>query len=328
MSHDHTTPQSDHAVTPAHDHDHGHDHGHGHGGHGHSHAPTDFGTAFRLGIAVNIAFVAVEAGAGYAADSVALLADAGHNLSDVLSMVVAWVAARAALRPPSPRFTYGFAKSSILASLINALLLLAAVAVIVFEAIERLITPAPVSAPTMIAVAAIGILVNGVTAWLFARGSDLNIRGVYLHMLADAAISAGVVGAGIAVWWTGWSVIDPLVSLIVAAVIVWGTWSLFTESSALTVAGVPSGIDTTAVRDRLAALPGVSGIHDLHVWALSTTEIALTAHLVMPAGSPGDRFLAEVAEELEEHFGIGHTTLQIETGENGDWCRLVSDRVL
>ncbi len=325
--HDHV-----HADRPrpvgAHGHAHGHGHSHAHGGHGHVHVPADFGTAFRVGIAVNLAFVGIEAGFGFFADSVALIADAGHNLSDVLSMLLAWVAARAALRPPSARFTYGFAKSSILASLANALLLMVAVGAILWEAVHRLIAPTPVSAPIMIAVAAVGIGVNWATAVLFARGQgDLNLRGVYLHMVADAAISAGVVVAGLVVWATGWSIVDPLVSLAVAGVIVWGTWGLLVESSALSVAGVPAGIDPAAVRDFLAARPGVAGLHDLHIWGLSTTETALTAHLVMPAGAPGDAFLAEVAEELAEHFDIDHVTLQIETGD-GDWCRLVSDRVL
>jgi len=309
-----------------HDHDHGHDHGHGHG---HSHAPVDFGRAFLIGIALNTAFVAVEIGFGIAANSVALIADAGHNLSDVLALIVAWVADRAARRAPSPRYTYGLAGSSILAALFNAVFLMLAVGAIAFEAVQRLLSPEPVSGLTMIVVAGIGILVNGFTAWLFAGGSkgDINIRGAYLHMLTDALISAGVVVAGLAVMATGWTLIDPVVSLIVVAVVVWGTWDLLKESSALSVAAVPAAIDPAAVRADLAALPGVAALHDLHVWGMSTTEIALTAHLVMPAGHPGDAFLKAAAEHLHDRFGIGHVTLQVETSDGG-WCRLEPDAVL
>jgi len=332
--------------THTHDHDHDHGpacaHGHGHDGHrhdhdhdhhahglGHAHAPVDFGRAFAIGIALNTIFVVIEAGYGIAANSMALLADAGHNLSDVLALIVAWVADRATRRAPSPRFTYGFAGSSIMAALFNAVFLMLAVGAIALEAVQRLFSPEPVSGLTMIVVAGIGILVNGVTAWLFAGGSkgDLNIRGAYLHMLTDALISAGVVVAGLAVWATGWIAIDPIVSLIVVAVVVWGTWGLLRESSALSVAGVPAAIDPAEVRAALASLPGVVALHDLHIWAMSTTEVALTAHLVVPEGTAGDDFLHAAAEMLEHRFDIGHVTLQIETGD-GAWCRLVPDAVL
>ncbi|TBW34758.1 cation transporter [Siculibacillus lacustris] len=322
-SHDHAAPAAE-----SHDHSHAHDHGHHHGT-GHSHAPTDFGRAFRVGIVLNTAFVAVEAGFGFYGNSVALLADAGHNLSDVLALIVAWIAARAAARPPSPRFTYGLAGSSIMAALFNAVVLLIAVGAIVWEAIQRLIAPEPVSGPTMIAVALVGILINGATALMFARGrdGDLNIRGVYLHMLTDAAVSAAVVLAGLTILAGAGTWIDPLMSLIVAGVVVWGTWDLLVESSALSIAAVPSRIDPVAVRAWLAERPGVAALHDLHIWAMSTTETALTAHLVMPSGHPGDAFLAETTELLRSRFAIGHATLQIET-DAADWCRLAPEDVI
>jgi len=324
---DHDHAHHDHDHHDHHDrHDH-HGHDHTHGGHGHVHAPADFGRAFAIGIALNIVFVVVEVGFGLAANSMALIADAGHNLSDVLALVVAWIADRAARRPPSARYTYGLAGTSIWAALFNAVFLMLAVGAIALEAVQRLLAPEPVSGLTMIVVAGIGIVINGVTARLFAGSGDLNIRGAYLHMLTDAVISAGVVVAGLAVLASGWIWIDPVVSLIVVAVVVWGTWGLLRESTGLAVAAVPAGIDPAEVRATLAALPGVAGLHDLHVWAMSTTEVALTAHLVMPGGTPGDGFLRETAEMLEDRFGIGHATLQIETTDGG-WCRLEPDGVL
>lgn len=278
---------------------------------------------------LNTGFVVVEATFGFFGNSMALLADAGHNLSDVLALIVAWVAARASTRPPSTRFTYGLSGSSILAALFNAVFLLVAVGAIALEAVHRLLAPEPVAGLTMVVVAGIGIVINGATALLFHRGAagDLNIRGVYLHMATDAAISAGVVVAGVAVLGTGIDRIDPAVSLLVSAVIVWSTRGLLVESSALSVAAVPFGIDPDAVRAHLAGLPGVASLHDLHVWGLSTTSAALTAHLVMPAGHPGDDFLAEAAETLADRYGIDHVTLQIETDGDG-WCRLVPDEVV
>lgn len=329
--HDHDHDHHDHAPGCGHDHDHGHDHHHGHrhGPGGHVHAPADFGRAFALGIALNTAFVVVEIGFGLAANSMALVADAGHNLSDVLALVVAWLADRAAKRAPSARFTYGLAGTSILAALFNAVFLVAALGALALEAFQRLVAPEPVSGPTMMVVAGIGIAVNGFTAWLFAHGSkgDLNIRGAYLHMLTDALISAGVVVAGLAVWLTGLVAIDPIVTLVVVAIVLWGTWGLLKESAELSVAAVPPGIDPAAVRSALTALPGVAALHDLHVWAMSTTEVALTAHLVMPDGPPGDAFLRDAAAMLEERFAIGHATLQIETRADG-WCVLEPDAVL
>ena len=301
-------------------HHHGHDHGHGHG-HGHAHAPASFDRAFAWGIGLNLAYVLTEAGAGLWAGSVALLADAGHNLSDVLGLAVAWGGAALARRPASKRFTYGLKGSTILAALSNALLLLVALGAIVLEAAQRLGDPRPVAGLTVSAVAAVGIAVNAVTAWLFARGrhGDVNIRGAYLHMAADAAVSAGVVGAGIAIWATGWLWLDPVVSLVLAAVIIVATLDLLRETGEMALAGVPRGIDYDQVEGALAALPGVARVHDLHIWPMSTTEPVLTAHLVMPEGGE-DGFLRRAEAMLRTRFGIGHATLQVERGDIGDGC--------
>jgi len=287
---------------------------HSHHHDAHSHAPqADHGRAFAVGIILNLTFVAVEAGYGFWANSMALISDAGHNLSDVLGLAIAWGAALLAKRSPTERFTYGLRSSSILAALFNALLLLVAVGGIVWESVERLIEPAPVAAVTIMIVAGIGIVVNGFTAFLFMGGQhDLNIRGAFLHMVADAAVSLGVVLGGFAILWTGANWIDPVLSLVIAAVIIWSTWGLLKQSLALSLHGVPRGIAVPEVRQVLERMPGVARVHHLHVWAVSTTEAALTAHLVMPGGHPGDRFLAEAQQELKEHFGIGHSTLQIE----------------
>jgi cobalt-zinc-cadmium efflux system protein len=305
--------------------DHHHDHGHA----GHVHAPATFGRAFAIGIGLNAAFVLVEAGYGFVANSTALLADAGHNLSDVLGLVVAWTAAVLSKRPPTPRLTYGLRNTSILAALANAVLLLIAAGAIILEAVQRLLHPEPVAGMTVIVVAAIGIGINGLTAWLFASGrdSDLNIRGAYLHMAADAAVSAGVVAAGILIMLTGWLWVDPLTSLVIVAVIVWGTWGLLRESTAMSMAAVPSAIDPIAVRGYLSGLPGVVSLHDLHIWPMSTTETALTAHLVMPAGNPGDAFLIETCRRLSRDFKIGHATLQIEIETTAN-CMLEPDHVV
>ncbi len=317
--HDHAHHKHDHEThSPA---------GHGHSGH--SHAPASFGRAFAIGIGLNAAFVVIEAGYGFVSNSTALLADAGHNLSDVLGLLVAWIAAVLSTRPPTPRLTYGLRNTSILAALLNAILLLIASGAILLEAIQRLLHPEPIASKTVIVVAAIGIVINGVTAWLFASGrkTDLNIRGAYLHMMADAALSFGVVLAGVAIMMTGWLWLDPAMSLVIVAVIVWGTWDLLRESTAMSMAAVPSMIDPAAVRAFLAARPGVVSVHDLHIWPLSTTETALTAHLVTPAGNPGDAFLTETCRQLHDRFAIGHATLQIET--SGDiHCTLAPDHVV
>ena len=311
-----------------HEHDHGAHHRdvHGHGGHVHT---IDFGRAFLIGICLNAAFVIVEAAYGFAANSTALLADAGHNLSDVLGLVVAWIAAVLSKRPPTPRLTYGLRKTSILAALTNAILLLVACGAILLEAIQRLIHPEPIASSTVMVVAAIGIAINGITAWLFASGrnTDLNIRGAYLHMMADAAVSLGVVLAAAVIMFTEWLWLAPAMSLVIVAVIVAGTWSLLRESAAMTLAAVPSGIDPAAVRAFLAGHHGVASIHDLHIWSMSTTETALTAHLVVPGENPGDAFLIETCRELQRRFGIGHATLQIETSNDVN-CALAPDHVV
>ncbi|GAA3847814.1 cation diffusion facilitator family transporter [[Pseudomonas] carboxydohydrogena] len=328
-SHDHHGHSHDH---PDHAHDgHAHkDHAHDdHAHHGHHHAPVDFGRAFLIGITLNTAFVLIEGLYGYLANSTALLADAGHNLSDVLGLVTAWIAAVLSKRAPTARYTYGLRNTSILAALANAVLLLIACGAILLEAAQRLIEPEPVKSVTIIVVATIGILVNGATAWLFASGQkgDINIRGAYLHMIADAAVSAGVVIAGLVIMQTGWLWVDPLTSLVVVGVIVWSTWGLLRESTAMSLDAVPAFIDPLAVRAFLEKRPGVSSIHDLHIWPISTTETALTAHLVTPGGHPGDGFLTETCQQLQEHFRISHSTIQIEISEHGN-CALAPDHVI
>ncbi len=323
---DHGHHHHDHA-----DHDHGNmaDHTHRHGLGAHDHTPTDFGRAFAIGIALNIAFVIAEAVFGWLGNSMALIADAGHNLSDVLGLAVAWIAAELSKRPPSARYTYGLRGSSILAALFNAVFLLLAVGAIGWEAVVRLFNPEPVASGTMIAVAGIGIVINAVTAWLFFAGrhTDLNIRGAYLHMVADAAVSAAVVVAGVVILFTGWTWTDPAVSLLVAGVIVWGTWGLLRDSTAMSLNAVPRGIDPAAVRAFLAGLPGVTQVHDLHIWPMSTTEVALTCHLVIPSGAPGDAFLIDLAHELDHDFGIAHSTVQIETSPD-TVCALAPEHVV
>jgi len=311
-------------MSGSHDHDH-HDHHHGAG---HVHSPASFGRAFAIGIALNTAFVVIEAGYGIASNSMALLADAGHNLSDVLGLLIAWIAAVLSKRAPSARYTYGLRSSSILAALFNAVFLLIAVGAIGWEAIQRLLNPEPVAGMTVITVAAIGIAINGVTAWLFASGrkGDLNIRAAYLHMAADAAVSAGVVGAGVVILFTGWQWLDPLVSLAIVGVIVWGTWSLLRDSLSMSLDAVPPGILPDQVQSFLAGLPGVTEVHDLHIWSMSTTETALTAHLVRPQASLDDDFLMATAQELEHRFHVRHATLQIESGARA--CRLAPAHVV
>jgi cobalt-zinc-cadmium efflux system protein len=291
----------------------GGDHAHG-AGHAHSHAPAHFGRAFAIGVALNLIYVAIEAGYGFVAGSSALIADAGHNLSDVLSLALAWGASVLARQAPTGRFTYGYKSSTILAAIANAVLLLVAVAAIGFETVSHMAAPAPVKGGTMMVVAAVGIAVNAFTALLFARGrkDDINVRAAFLHMAADALVSIGVVAAGGLIVLTGAEWIDPAAGLAIVLVIAWGTWGLLKDSFKLGMLGVPEGIDEGAVRRQLAALPGVAAVHDLHIWPMSTTETALTAHLVMPGGHPGDAFLRDLAHDLAHHHGIGHTTVQVE----------------
>lgn len=299
----------------------GHSHDHGHA-HGHAHGPVNHGPAFAIGIALNLAFVVVEVAAGFLSGSMALLADAGHNLSDVLSLALAWGAAILARRPPAGRFTYGYKSSTILAALANAGLLLVAIGGIAFETLHRMAAPPAVEGRTMMFVAGVGIAINAGTALLFMRGRhhDLNIRGAFLHMAADALVSLGVVIAGAAILLTGARWIDPATSLAIVLVIAWGTWGLLKDSVKLGLNAVPGHIDEAAVRAHLAALPGVARVHDLHIWPMSTTETVLTAHLIIPAGHPGDAFLADTRRLLHDGFGIGHVTLQIETGDDCEGC--------
>ncbi|BAU08084.1 cation diffusion facilitator family transporter [Fischerella sp. NIES-3754] len=283
--------------------------------HGHHHQPT-YNRAFVIGIILNIGFVIVEAVFGFLTNSLALTADAGHNLSDVLGLILAWGASWLVRRRPTKRYTYGLRRSSILAALLNACLLLVAMGAIALEAIERLGSPKPIVGGTIITVALVGIVINGITAGMFISGKeqDLNIKAAFLHMVADALVSFGVVLAGIAIITTNWLWFDPVISLIIVVVILVGTWKLLTQSLDLVLDAVPQGIDLAAVRTYLAELSGVVAVHDLHIWAMSTTESALTAHLVMLTGNPGDAFLCRVAMDLHDKFGIEHTTIQIETG--------------
>jgi cobalt-zinc-cadmium efflux system protein len=309
-----------------HDHSHaGHEHGHTH-----AHAPRDFSRAFAVGVALNVGFVAVEAAYGFIANSLALLADAGHNLSDVLGLLLAWGAAALVKRRPTARHTYGLKRSSILASLANAILLLVAVGMIVWEAVRRLGEPQPVAESTVLWVAAIGIVINTVTALMFVRGgkSDINIRGAFLHMAADAAVSFGVVIAALAVMATGWLWLDPAVSIAIAIVITLGTWSLLRSSLNLALDAVPENIDRPAIEAYLAGLPGVADVHDLHIWAMSTTEVALTAHLVRPDCPVDDGLLGRSARELSERFGVAHSTIQVESGDPDHPCRLAPAEVV
>ncbi|HEY3695965.1 cation diffusion facilitator family transporter [Phenylobacterium sp.] len=318
---------ADHLHGP---HDHGHDHVRGGAHGGHDHAPRDFGRAFAAAVALNTAFVLVEAGVGLWSGSLALLADAGHNLSDVLSLLLAWGAAALARRAPTAQRTYGLRKATILASLTNAILLLVAVGAIVSESVRRVFAPAPVATQAVMATAALGVVLNTATALLFLRGrDDINVRGAFQHMAADAAVSLAVVVGAALMAATGLAWIDPALSLGIAAVIVFGTWGLLRESVDMALDAAPKGVDVAAVGAWLAALPGVVEVHDLHVWAMSTTEVALTAHLIRPAApdDDGDGFLHAACEGLHDRFGIGHATLQVEAGADVV-CRLAPAEVV
>ncbi|MTD33738.1 cation diffusion facilitator family transporter [Paludibacterium denitrificans] len=284
--------------------------------HDNDHAPASFGRAFAIGIGLNLVFVAIETFYGWKINSLALLADAGHNLSDVAGLVLAWGGALAGKLRPNPRHTYGWKRGSILAAFANALLLLVAMGALGWEAVRRLLSPELLignEGVMIMEVAGIGIVINTATALLFMHGrnADLNIRGAFLHMMADALVSAGVVVAGALTLWKGWNWLDPIVSLLIAAVIIWGTWSLFRQSLHLLFDGVPEGIDPQAVHDYLAGRPGVQSVHDLHIWALDTAQAAMTAHLVMPTGQADDAFLKDIADSLQERFEITHSTIQI-----------------
>ncbi|WP_341919846.1 cation diffusion facilitator family transporter [Polaromonas sp. YR568] len=284
--------------------------------HGHGHAPANFNRAFAIGIVLNIVFVAIEAFYGWKINSLALLADAGHNLSDVAGLVLAWGGALASKLRPNPRHTYGWKRGTILAAFANALLLLMAMGALAWEAVGRLFSPEPLAGAegvTIMVVAGIGIVINTATALLFMRGRehDLNIRGAFMHMAADALVSAGVVVAGALTLWMGWVWLDPVVSLLIAGVILAGTASLFKQSLHMLFDGVPDSVDPQAVQACLAALPGVTRVHDLHIWAMGTSQIALTAHLVMPQGHADDAFLKHATDQLHDRFDITHVTLQV-----------------
>ncbi|WP_425648243.1 cation diffusion facilitator family transporter [Acidithiobacillus ferruginosus] len=315
MAHD----SHDHASHTA-----GHHHTHAHS---HAHGPANHGRAFAIGVALNLSFVLAEVVFGMIGHSLALLADAGHNMSDILGLLMAWGATALSRRQPSARFTYGLRSSSILVALANAVFLLVVTGGIAWEAIQRMLHPTPVASGIVIGIAAFGVAINTGTALLFMAGrkGDLNIRAAFLHMAGDAAVSLGVVLAGIGMLYTDWFWLDPAVSLLISAVIVIATWGLLRDSLNLTLHGVPEGIETQAVRAYLAALPDVAAVHDLHIWAMSTTETALTVHLVMPNGHPGDALLNRIGNELQRRFRIDHPTLQVEAGDPAHPCALAPD---
>ncbi len=293
-----------------------------HANHGHHHAPPDYSRAFAVGVTLNVAFVVIEAVFGVLSNSLALLTDASHNLSDVIGLLLAWGAATLAKRRPSARRTYGYSRATILASLFSGLLLMGAVGAIGWEAINRLMTPAQPAGITIMVVAAIGVVINSVTALFFFKGKDhdLNIRGAYLHMAADAAVSLGVVISGALIWKYGWSWIDPIISLVIALVILLSTWGLLRDSLNLAVDAVPRNVEPESVRAYLTGLPNVTAIHDLHIWPMSTTDTALTAHLVMQELPPDNHFLHDTAHELEHRFSIEHATIQIEAASSDIIC--------
>jgi cobalt-zinc-cadmium efflux system protein len=301
-------------------HSHSHDHSHD----GHNHAPANYNRAFAIGLLLNSGFVLTEFGFGVVANSVALIADAGHNLSDVLGLLLAWIASFLVRRQPSARYTYGWRKSSVLAAFLNAIFLLVATGGIVWEAIHRILNPSNTEGTIVIGVAAVGIAINTGTALMFLSGrdGDMNIRAAFQHMAADALVSIGVVLAGIGILLTRWLWLDPVISLVISALIIISTWGLLKDSFRLAIDGVPQNVDERAVYIYLSERPGVIQVHDLHIWSMSTVETALTAHLVVPTGHPGDGFLMQISQELRDHFSVQHTTLQIEVGNSDQPCFL------
>jgi len=317
------TEDHDHAHGHQHGaHDHGHAHGHAHGSLGHAHQADRISVRMAIAVALNLSFVAIEGFFGYLSNSVALIADAGHNLGDVLGLVCAWTAMCLARRPPGGRFTYGLGRSSLLAALTNAVLLLFACGAIAWEAIGRIAAPPAVVGTTVIGVASVGIVLNGVSAWLLHAGShdDLNRRSAFIHMLGDAAVSAGVLISGLIIVFTGWRWLDPAVSLLIVAVILMSTWGLLRDSVHLSLDGVPAGVNSGAVLSYLAGQRGVTDVHDLHIWALSTTSVALTTHLVVPDREAEEVLLGSLTPMLKQHFRIDHATLQIERDRCDHGC--------
>lgn len=302
-------------------HSHSHSHSHQHS-HSHSHQPGDFNNAYKYGIALNLFYIAIEASYGFAADSMALIADAGHNLSDVLGLVLAWGAAFLARSATTANRTYGLRKTTILAALFNSIILMMAVGAIIIEAIRKIIQPEPAGGETMMIVAGIGVIINTVTALLFfkGKGKDLNIKGAYLHMAADAGVSLGVVAAGLLISLTGFYLIDPIISIVIASVITIGTWRLLKDSFQLSIDAVPEGINYNEVKNFLRSLDGVCDVHDLHIWAMSTTETALTVHLIIPEQNDEENFLGSTSKQLHDKFGIEHCTIQIEKGKHAANC--------
>jgi cobalt-zinc-cadmium efflux system protein len=296
-----------------------HDHAHDHAHHHHDHTPDHFGVAFAVATVLNLALVIGQVWYGLAANSLALLADAGHNFGDVLGLILAWGAIVIANWRPSNRFTFRMHAASILSAFANGVILLVATGAIAWEAIRRFSEPQPVASTTMMVVAALAVVVNGLSAWLLSRGSksDINVRGAFLHMLGDAGVSVAVIAAAGGIMLTGWQWLDPVASLLIAAVILWGTWGVLRESIRLTLNAAPREIDPHDVRQYLAGLPQVAGVHDLHIWAMSTKETALSCHLVTPQGHPGDDFLKHVAHELDHRYEICHSTIQIELAPDG-----------
>lgn len=330
------SPEQNHSHDHAHEggacsHSHGHSHSHGGHGHGgHHHAPKNFDRRFAIGAGVNMVFVVLELAFGFITNSLALIADAMHNFSDVIGLLLAWGGAWLARLMPTARRTYGFRSATILAALTNAALLFVVVGAIVIESFHRFMAPSEVASMTVVWVALAGIAINGGTAMLFWHGQkdDINIRGAFLHMAADAAVSLGVVLAALVIMNTGWYWVDPVISLVIAGVILWSTWGLAKESLHLSLAGVPPQIDHAAVKAWLGSLPGVTEVHDLHIWALSTTENALTVHLLRPGAAPDDGFLHMVASELQTRFQIHHPTIQIEIGNAEQGCKLAPEDVI
>jgi cobalt-zinc-cadmium efflux system protein len=330
---------SDHKHSHDHDHDHDHRHeherdGHGHDGHGHGHshgiATQSINIRMAIAVGLNLAFVVIEGGFGFMSNSVALIADAGHNLSDVLGLVCAWTAMILGRRPPGAQFTYGLGRSSVLAALANAMLLLLACGAIAWEAVGRLGSPPPVAGATVMGVAASGIVINGLSAWMLHAGShgDLNKRSAYIHMLGDAAVSFGVLLSGAIIMYTGWSRLDPIVSLLIVAAILTSTWGLLRDSLHLSLDGVPSSVNSSAVMSYLAHQRGVTDVHDLHIWALSTTSVALTAHLVVPDRGVEDSLLDSLTPDLKRRFHIHHATLQIERDRCEHGCEPEAESAL